>query len=859
MKETSEENSSEDSSGNCNGISSLEKGKEEAATVKLRRSVSLIKFDSLLLCLDYLQLLSVILSMSLSWAWPVNFIKGTSFIFFANLDIWEFVKVHTVYQGRAQAFADPNTISFSYLIYCLVWLLALTVIMLTTVACNFITPRFLSFGPLNTILFKAKLTYGFLVLLQVSCLPFGITFVRLFDCQYYINQETGEQTYRSIVLQNTLCWSSSHLSILIPLIFVALGYFIVVPTWLILKIREELNTSSNYFRDRKKTNLIHERQLLLKEAEFILGLDVIWAMENYSFFSSFRRTWVLFVPLNFINKAILLSLFGGLYYLEQLQSAGFFLYIFIVGLVILLNPVYRLTIFNFMLLFSLIVHLCNLLVGTLLVLEVQNALLYGQNLLYILLVINLSWVFVAGLWFFYLYLRSLRCFVMRHGPLWPILSDLNPLIKLKNHHTLKYFLATLQARRVLEMCYSYPKLFTPVHKLSRKIKIINAYCREAEMLENIMHESLMSLLMEMVDVYNLLAPQSLFIQSEHKSSYFSVVYELLVLMPHLQRRLEQREKKFILVTPLKKRILLKLFVISVFMEKLERITVVHAEWRHLIWEPAGMAECSISDNNMPTCYNSLQIPIRSAQSESIIKDEEFLLDIEKWERTLKQSADNGTSTRQSSGTGTRQNSGTRQSSGTETRQNSGTRQSSGAGTRQSSGAGTRQNSGTGTRQNSGTRQSSGTETRQNSGTRQSSGAGTRQNSGTGTRQNSGTRQSSGTETRQNSGTRQSSGAGTRQNSGTGIRQNSGTRQSSGNRQSSENVTDKLPKYASGLEYEDYTSGEKISYEVKEMQGDPTTISPGFSDEEGVSNPPINQSKPQPSGSQSEMIEASTVT
>ena len=44
-----------------------------------RRSVSLWLSDAILLCVEHLQLFALILSMSLSWSWPLSWIRGTSF------------------------------------------------------------------------------------------------------------------------------------------------------------------------------------------------------------------------------------------------------------------------------------------------------------------------------------------------------------------------------------------------------------------------------------------------------------------------------------------------------------------------------------------------------------------------------------------------------------------------------------------------------------------------------------------------------------------------------------------------------------------------------------------------------------
>lgn len=44
-------------------------------------------------------------------------------------------------------------------------------------------------------------------------------------------------------------------------------------------------------------------------------------------------------------------------------------------------------------------------------------------------------------------------------------------------------------------------LFAPAHELSRQIQIINAYCREAELLSNPLEDTLWHLLDELIQVF----------------------------------------------------------------------------------------------------------------------------------------------------------------------------------------------------------------------------------------------------------------------------------------------------------------------------------------------------------------------
>lgn len=525
-----------------------------------RRSVSLWLSDSLLLLIEHLQLFALILSMSLSWPWPFSWIQGTSIALFFNLDFWEFAKIRAVYQGQAHAFEDPNSIPFNYGEYAAAWLFAVILLPTLFATLYVIVPHIPLFGPLHVFLLRARTVRVFLIVTQVLCLPFGLVMIRLFDCKYYTDLGGG-QRYRSTVLRDADCWSSEHLAILIPLFVASIPYFIVLPSWMICKIREELISPAFCTYRTWRT---HETHLRVKETEYLQGLDIAWAINHYSIFSSFRRPWVWFRALSFFLKGFILILYGALFYALKYQAIVIFGVVGIVLFAVILIPVYRLHTFNIMLAFSIVVNLCNLLLGVLLVLEVQNALLVGQNLINALVIINTVWLFSAIVWFIYLVLRNSILIRSKCRPLWPILPELDNRNKFHSEHTEKFIRSILQARRLCEKCYSLPEFFAPVHELSRQIQIINAYCREAELLDDPTHGSLWTLLAEMVDLHSALAPYSIFGTST-KETLTRTVHELLSLMPEFRKRLDQREYDLILWTPMKRRMLLKLLAVATFI------------------------------------------------------------------------------------------------------------------------------------------------------------------------------------------------------------------------------------------------------------------------------------------------------
>ena len=620
------------------------------AKQRRKRSVSLWLSDAILLCIEHVQLFALTLSMSLSWGWPLSWIRGTSFALLFNLDFWEFIKVHTVYQGRTHAFEDPNTIPFSYLGYALAWLAAATILPLLGGLAYLAISRVPYFSPVQTLLFRARLVRALVIVSQVLSVPLGLVVVRLFDCQHYATLGLNAPQHRSIVLKDTECWSGSHLGVLVPLLAASIFHFVVFPVWMIYRIRKELISPSLCACRTWRT---HEKYVLVKEAEYLLGLDIAWAINHYPLFSSFRRPWVWFRPFSFFAKAIILVLYGGLFYSLQYQVITIFVFVGVCWVAVVLIPVYRLYSFHLMLVFSMFINLCNLILGTLLALEVQNALLIGQNLVNALVVINTAWLFVAILWGTYLFLCSSKASSLRCRPVWPLLSELDVTTKRNSSHTQKFAKAILAARQVAERCYSSTQFFAPVHELSTQIQIINAYCREAEVLEDPMHPSLWGLLSELIDLHTELYPHSVF-KTSTKEHIPQPVQELMRQMPYLRKRLEQREYDLSLWRPAKRRILLKLLAVATFMNnrsvrvriRLDQSSVARASTMSLLrddteqendtflqeveqWEVARRTSASMKRplravSHMPST-SSIELQATDA----------FVQGVEKWEKARK--------------------------------------------------------------------------------------------------------------------------------------------------------------------------------------------------------------------------------
>lgn len=278
-------------------------------------------------------------------------------------------------------------------------------------------------------------------------------------------------------------------------------------------------------------------------------------------------------PMWVVAKVFLLLLVVGLCAIDHL-GGGIGALLSLLCLIMVRSLPFRVMSFNFMILFCLLINICNAYLGTMVEMfnanEIVNA-IYAPPIPEIILTwINVGWSCGAILWLIYLLGRYFGVLFSKR-PLWPTLTtDGKSNI---SEETKKYMRAVLRGRHTLEKALSSPPMFAPVHELERQIHIINAYCREAEFLDDPTFDSLWDLLDELIEAHRNLSPQSLFALSV-KKSIRETAKEFMTLMPQMRKRLDQREYDFILMDPMKKRMLLKMFVLGTFvngrMDKVKR-------------------------------------------------------------------------------------------------------------------------------------------------------------------------------------------------------------------------------------------------------------------------------------------------
>lgn len=182
------------------------------------------------------------------------------------------------------------------------------------------------------------------------------------------------------------------------------------------------------------------------------------------------------------------------------------------------------------------------------------------TVLHILMAINITWVAILACWL--LYLMLLNRGLIGDQRIWPRLSYTSS--NTIGEDTKKYLKAALRARHTLERALSSIPLFAPIHELAHQIKVVNAYCREAEYIGDPTHDTLCDLLDELIEAHNTLSGVSVFGMSG-KTSVKETSEEFIRLMPSFRKRLKQREYDFILVPAVKRRLLLKMYILSVFI------------------------------------------------------------------------------------------------------------------------------------------------------------------------------------------------------------------------------------------------------------------------------------------------------
>ncbi|XP_013381613.1 uncharacterized protein LOC106152545 isoform X1 [Lingula anatina] len=554
-----------------------------------RRGTSLILNDAVITLLEYVQIFALLQSSALRWVWPETWLKSTYFVFLFNGDIWEFMK----FQGNetyknVQDYYTPSadlTIDFWSILLgwgCLMFLLIVTFIVIYIVLNCKKHPYML--------VRVARLQRVYIIILQILAIPVGVTIGKLF---HYTD------TYK-VDVDNTLdAFSGMHWAYIAPAAAFALVYYLIFPAWLIQKTKREILTSS---ADR------HEGYLQLKETEYVQGLDVLWMVSGFHIFSSFKRVSVYFRPALHICKFMLLALYAGLYRYLFWQAVVTTSILFGMLFFFVFWRPYRVSAFNFMLIMSFLCLMFNSLIGAMITsftpATLQSPWFTPTYVLYMLIIINGLWLLCVIGFLLYLGLKQYgKCPCCGQEPLWPTMTS-HGLDKL-SPQTRKFTRGILTARQLMEKCLSMPPIFAPAHELSRQIQIINAYCREAEYLRDPIHATLWDLLDELIEAHSQVAPHSVFADSV-KGSIRQTAGELMKMMPMFVRRLAQREYDFILLSPLKRRLLLKMYCLGLFLngrqEKIQKDRLTSHQAKRIWTDASEKKDVQVDDGYYEDMY-----------------------------------------------------------------------------------------------------------------------------------------------------------------------------------------------------------------------------------------------------------------
>ena len=523
-----------------------------------RHDITLWVTDAIILLVEQFQFYAVLLAMSEHWGWPIQWVNSTAFAFIFNFDIWEFRKVETgAFNHSRSSFVDTKNIGFNYMSYIASWAVILCII---CSAFGIVYYRWMKNRPLYLLLYVSRWKRTMFLVFQFIAIPFGIAAVRIFHCREDIFGTSMVMDVQSEIK----CYSVIHIMLMVLIGIVFLCLFIIYPLILSKWV---------YMQVFSGDPLRHEGYLQLKEAEYEQGLDSSWDINQYHLFSSFQRSWVLYNPLKFFFKLLFIAAFAASVHSTFWSSAMITVLFAISTLAYIAKRPFRVNCFNIMIIINHLIIAANALIGNFMVRppweNVQTfeivAFLRYPTIMHILQAFNLFWIGCVAIWVVYLVLLN-NGFISKRR-VWPRLSyEASNKI---GEDTKKYLKAALKARITLEKALAFIPLFAPVHDLSHQIKVINAYSRETEYIGDPTHDTLWDLLDELIEAHNSLVKVSVFGMSG-KNSVKETSEEFIKLMPSFRKRLKQREYDLVLVAPIKRRLLLKMYILSTFISNAEK-------------------------------------------------------------------------------------------------------------------------------------------------------------------------------------------------------------------------------------------------------------------------------------------------
>ena len=413
-----------------------EAGDEILFAEKQRKGTSLVLNDAILLILYFLQMLALMMAMALRWPWPSSWLSNNKFVFLFNLDIWEFLKLYEddVYVSAQGDFVLSDSVGISYWLILLIWALFLFIALVAYI----ITYAIIAWVKHPHLFMQhASLKRAYIIIAQVIAIPLGVAMAKVFHCN---------DNNRVDVHNDIKCFESTHWAYLVPVFAVAVLFYIIFPVWLILKTKSEMLSMSS---DR------HEGYLQLKEAEYVHGLDVLWAVGGFHVFSSFKKRGAHYRAAMHVVTAVILVFYAALPHHMFAQALLINLILFCAWVAFIVIRPYRVTSFNVMLILTFLCLNCNCMMGCLVSntssTTVRNVWLTPDYLKVILWIINIGWLVCVVLFVLYLILRHCGCWrCCCREPLWPSMTSNS--MKTLSPETRKFVKAILRGRILVGEC-----------------------------------------------------------------------------------------------------------------------------------------------------------------------------------------------------------------------------------------------------------------------------------------------------------------------------------------------------------------------------------------------------------------------
>ncbi|XP_052264616.1 uncharacterized protein LOC127867484 isoform X2 [Dreissena polymorpha] len=519
---------------------------------KKKRSVNKVWGDVFLLALDFLQIFALIQSMSTRWLFPEKWLRKTYWVFGFNADAWEIVKFtnESVYHSVQGADIASSKVPLSYEYIVFGWFGLFGALTISYGALHLIMWRFF-YPQTRQRMIMSWIQYFTVIVIHILSFPFGTALFRVFQCEGEFNKVYTVNDYG--------CFSSQHWKLGAPALLMLIVLFILYPAFLIIKIRREgmTGTSKGYLSF-----------ILMKETEYKIHLNRSWLHDSMWIFSSFKHRGRYYYSALLVAKLLLLIIFVAAFNNIKIQSMVTAIFLLVMFLSAVIVRPFRLTSCNAFLAFSILCNLGNAFVGSLLSnynsYTTPSAWLTPNYIIWFIGIIQVSWLVSLISLLVYLVSRTLchstkSCY---KRPVWPNIASSGE--GYLTTETKKFMTAIIKAKIAHENIQRVPAIFAPVHELARHIHVINTYCREAEYVRDPLHLVLWEILDDLVESHANLSPKSLFADSVKKSIRRTAA-EFMKLAPMFSQRLAQRDFDLILVPPVRRRLLLKMYILGVFL------------------------------------------------------------------------------------------------------------------------------------------------------------------------------------------------------------------------------------------------------------------------------------------------------